>query len=249
MKRKTGWICIMILCILMPSILTAQSTDQILVVTEEWEDATNTDGTGLYFDILRAVFEKEGISVNFKIVPYARSTVLIQKGQADVMVGSYADEIEGVTYPDLFFDADDVSALFLSANSSSWGGEPGLKDTRCSYIRGYELDEYIDVPIKIFEVDDRETALKMLKAGRVDYYLDACSELESMIEDFPQYADIVSIESIKNLELYMCFQGNQRGKELAGKWDVRINEMMKSGELLAIFENWDSGEWYSELFE
>ena len=228
--------------------LHAQSISQILVVSEVWEDCTNEDGSGLYYDILRAVYEPEGIGVTTKAVPYVRSTVMVQTGKADVVVGSYIDEIGNVTYPEKYFDADDVSAMFLKRNESSWTGESGLRDKKCSYIRGYEMNEYIDVPIQVYEVDDREAALKMLSAGRIDYFLDNYAELETALEENPSYNGQVTIESIKNLYLYMGFQNNASGKKLAEIWDTRIEEMKSSGELYQIYDEWDSGDWYNELF-
>ncbi len=59
----------------------SQNISEITVVTEEWEDCTNKDLSGLYFDILREVFEPEGISLNIRFEPYARSLETIKSNR------------------------------------------------------------------------------------------------------------------------------------------------------------------------
>lgn len=61
----------------------------LLLVSEEWTDYTNADGSGLAWDILRRVFEPSGYKVKTRTEPYSRAVGLVQRGEADVWVGSY----------------------------------------------------------------------------------------------------------------------------------------------------------------
>ncbi len=71
---------------------------EVLVVSECWIDLTNKDGSGLYFDIVRMVYELVGIKVKIKIFPYNRSSMMVKKKRADVWLGSYLDEEDYAIY-------------------------------------------------------------------------------------------------------------------------------------------------------
>jgi len=46
----------------------ARALDTIRVSSEQWDHATHRDGSGLYWDIIRAVYEPAGIEVRERIV-------------------------------------------------------------------------------------------------------------------------------------------------------------------------------------
>lgn len=232
-------------------VITNLFGETIQIVTEEWEDSTNADGTGLYFDILREVYEPEGYELELKIVPYVRASRMVQNEMAHIMVGSYLDEIEDVLYPDLYFDADDISAMYLSSNSHKWDGESSLSGTKTTFIRGYEIDGYLDVPVNVYEIDDRETALKLLDSGRVDYFLDNIYELEDVLSNTEEFnSDYFTISSFKDLPLYMIFSSNELGEELREVWNRRFNEIIQNGRLMELYSNWDyDDELYSDLLD
>ncbi|HOV15660.1 MAG TPA: hypothetical protein PK771_15335, partial [Spirochaetota bacterium] len=75
-------------------LLFSQEGKQILIVTDEWEGTTNKDGTGLYFDIIREVFKEDGYTFNIKFYPYARSVYLLERKEADLVIGPYKDEVK-----------------------------------------------------------------------------------------------------------------------------------------------------------
>lgn len=91
----------------------AESLRTINLVTEQWPGHTNPDGTGLAFDLLRKVYEPEGIELHYRIVPYTRSVGLVQRGEADAFVGAYPNEVPQVLFPRWHYDADQINALGL----------------------------------------------------------------------------------------------------------------------------------------
>lgn len=64
-----------------------------MVATDEWSSYTNKDGTGYYFDVLRAIFPAPEYELDIKIVPYARSLSMVKDGSAQVVLG-----IESIAY-------------------------------------------------------------------------------------------------------------------------------------------------------
>lgn len=72
---------------------------KVVLASEEWNDYTNKNGSGLAWDVLRQVFEPAGITLQTRSVPYTRSVGLAQRGEVDGWVGSYREEATGVLYP------------------------------------------------------------------------------------------------------------------------------------------------------
>ena len=61
---------------------------KVMLASEEWNDYTNKDGSGLAWDVLRQVFEPVGITLQTRSEPYTRSVGLAQRGGVDGAVGS-----------------------------------------------------------------------------------------------------------------------------------------------------------------
>ena len=68
---------------------------EIIFASEERSNATNRDGTGLYWDIFRAVYGSMGIKTKIIIQSYNGSVSLVKQHKADAAVGIYPDTIRG----------------------------------------------------------------------------------------------------------------------------------------------------------
>ncbi len=218
----------------------AQDISKISVVTEEWEDATNADGSGLYFEILRAVYEASGSSLDIQIMPYSRAVDTVVRRQADLVIGTYIDEVEGVVYPKWHFDSDIVSALYLKQRFPAFKGESDLAGKRVAWMRGYGYNDYIEVPMTMTEVDKRETALALLGRSRADFFLDAAADIDTMLADLPPAeAAKYAVQPIKYLRLFMSFADTPKGRKLAATWDRSFDALLKKGTIKALFEEWE----------
>ncbi len=211
----------------------------VQVVTEAWDDCTNKDGTGLYFDILRAVYEPKGYKLKFTITPYTTSVKKVQDKTADIVVGPYAGEVEGVIYPKWHFSADDVTALILKDQEAGWKGEKGLAGKKVAWIRGYEFDQYLDVKMASTLVDKRENAVNLLMKKRIDVFLDNQYDIAATLEEMKLDPEKFSTRLVKYLDLYMCFARNAKGKELAAIWDSSFEKLVRQGRIKSLFEKWD----------
>jgi len=216
----------------------ASELKEINIVSEAWENQTNKDGTGLYWDIIRLVYESVGIKVNFKTREYSRSVALVRSKRSDAWVGSYLNEEEGVLYPTSHFDADIVSALFVPKPDFKWEGEKSLAGKNVAWNKGYELHEYLDVKFKRKEFTSRKNVISLLKAGRIDFYIDAQVELISYFGDALSKNELRS-EIIKRLNLYLAFSDSERGKALLRIFDERFKQLLVSGEIKTLFEKWN----------
>ncbi|APC16123.1 ABC transporter substrate-binding protein [Pseudomonas frederiksbergensis] len=207
----------------------------IHLASEDWDDYTAADGHGLAWDILRAVFEPAGVKLDIRTVPYTRSVGLVQRREVDALVGAYRDEADQVLYPRWNFDIDHIYALGLASNP-----EPTLATLgkyRLVWVRGYRYESYLPNIHRYNQIERRTGILPMLKQARADFYIDALAEIDSVLadsEDPSRYRRTHLIE----LPLFLGFADTPKARALMVLYDRRMELLVKSGQLKAIFEHW-----------
>ena len=208
---------------------------KIVLASEEWNDYTNRDGSGLAWDLLRRVFEPAGITLETRSVPYTRSVGLAQRGEVDGCVGTYRDEVSAVLYPRWNFDADHVYALGLATSPTPTLATLG--NYRLAWVRGYKYEEYLPTVRRFNQIERRSGILPMLQHGRADFYIDALTEAKYVLSQAQDPA-LFKLTHIAELPLYVGFADTERGRALMAVYDQRLGILVQTGELKAIFERW-----------
>ncbi len=226
--------------------LTANLQD-ITVVSEPLPGLTNEDGTGLYWDILRAIYEPAGIAVKFDAVPLKRAQVMIEDQTADAMLGHYRGDSNNFIFPQWHYGAQSIAAIFKKG-SLNWNGQQSLVGKRVAWIRGADYDKYLTVPVVGDEKNDHVGPLLMVNADRLDLFLDDRAELLKTFELSAErlqkegvQRENFQIETVLELKLYPAFADTPRGRKLAEIFDDRMPQLLSSGKLKALFEQWNFG--------
>ncbi|MCT8164526.1 MULTISPECIES: substrate-binding periplasmic protein [unclassified Pseudomonas] len=208
---------------------------QVHLVSEEWIDYTNADGSGVAWDVLRKVFEPAGVKVVTQSAPYSRAIGLVKRGEADAWVGSYKDENEDNLYPRWHFDMDHIYALGLGSKPIPTPQTIG--HYRLAWVRGYDYGSYLPNVHDFREIQRREGILPMLEHDRVDFYIDAQTEVDYVLDQTSQPQRFRRTH-IAELPLYLAFARSEQAKALRDLFDRRMAELVRSGELKAIFAHW-----------
>lgn len=214
---------------------SSEKPSDIVLVSEQWNGYTETDGSGLGWDLMREIFEPAGIKVASRTEPYTRAVGLVQRGEADAWVGAYEHEVEGTLYPKWHYDTDEIYALGLASNPA-----PTLKTLgsyRLAWVRGYEYQHYLPNVVHFNEVARRDHILPMLDHGRADLYIDARPEVDFILgqTNDPQRFRTTYLMSIP---LFLSFADNARGRFLRDMFDQRMAQLVHSGKLRPIFARW-----------
>ncbi len=211
----------------------------IKLASEAWVNATQEDGTGIYWDLMRLVYEPLGIKVEYNTTDYARSISLVKQGKMEAGIGSYLDEEKGVIYPKWHIDADVVSALYKKSPDFQWQGKKSLAGKRVGWIKGYKYNEYIDTKFYYREFETRAKAMELLEEGRLDFFLEAREELKNEFKK--GYFDSTKFEyrTLMNLNIYPAFVNNERGQLLQNIFDERFAKLLESGEIKKLFDKWN----------
>lgn len=228
------WLLI-VLCAFTSLVQAQDVPGKVMLASEEWNDYTNKDGSGLAWDVLRQVFEPAGITLQTRSVPYTRSVGLAQRGEVDGWVGSYRDEATGVLYPHWNFDSDHIYALGLASTPAPTAATLG--NYRLAWVRGYKYEEYLSNVHRFNQIERRDGILPMLQHARADFYIDALTEAKYVLNQADDPSKF-TLTHIAELPLYIGFADNERGRALMAVFDQRMAALVKSGELKAIFEHW-----------
>ena len=217
-------------------LVSAAELTQIRIASETWEGHTHADGSGMAWEIFRAVFEPAGVQLDIQSVPYTRSIGLVQRGAADAWAGSYLNEVEqGVFYPRWNYDADQIAALGL--RDKPIPSLDSLGEYRLAWMRGYEYQRYLPNLRQYREVLRRSGILGMLDMGHADFYLDALTEVEDVLSTASQ-PERYRVTQLTKLPIYLGFADTPRGRTLAELFDKRMDSLVADGSLRPIFQRW-----------
>ncbi len=227
-------------------IVQADESKKINVASEEWKDAAERDGTGLYWDILRAVFEPEGFSIVPRMSSYDGSVRMVEQKAIDAMVGAYEDEIENAIYPKNYFGVDIVQAVYRKGVIDKWNGLESIKGKRVAWIKGYSYDEYLDEELiktlKIKRLTSKKGLYNGLNGSKLDCFLDAKGDIIDFFKAHPAYNEADYIRNtLLELKLFFVFTNNDRGKQLAQIFDKNFDELLKKGEIKKLYNKYGHG--------
>lgn len=260
--RRSGGVWLLSLALMMTSVWAtagaatiapmSDKPSDILLVSEHWIRYTETDGTGLGWDLMREIFEPAGVKVEQRIEPYTRAVGLVQRGEADAWIAAYKGEVEGALYSKWHYDTDEIYTLGLASKPP-----PSLQTLgkyRLAWVRGYEYQHYLPNVMHFNEVARRDHIVPMLEYGRADLYIDAKPEMDFILAQTsdPQRYRLIYLTAIP---LYLGFADTPRGHALRDLFDVRMSDLVHSGKLRSIFARWkhaypfDSGDAQSRAGE
>ncbi len=239
MIKSVFFTVIVLLCPIFFPALAGNTPTEIILASEEWANATNRDGTGLYWDIFRAVYDPVGIKTKFIIRSYKGSVSLVKKNQADAAVGIYPEKIKGALFSKYPFVKDYVLVLFKKNKLSQWNGQETLKNKKVGWIKGYSYDDYLEVPVIKKEFNRRESILRRLDKDRLDFFMDTRNDVESVLSKGIIDVSRYTVETVLELERYLVFANNKKGKEFKKIFDHRFPHLVKSGEIEKLFAKWN----------
>ena len=228
-----------------PVTIAGSNMKEITIVSDEREDLTNDNGSGFYWDLMRAIFEPAGVRVITKIRPAKRAVSEVKSQLSDAMLGAIRGDVDGVLYPQWYYSADYVSVIYKYDKFSNWHGQDTFANKAVSWVRGYDFDKYLYVPVEPVQVTNRIQGLKLINIGRIDFFFDNLFDLRKAIltssNELKKHNFIANdyhIENILEHKQYLAFSNTQKGAYMRALFDDRFAKMLFSGELKTLFDKW-----------
>jgi len=131
---------------------------------------TGSDGkpAGMMFDISNLIAEEAGLKYTNKIVPYARTVIELQSGNADFVLRFDNDKLGAIAVP--VASVISFPIIVLSRAGSTFKALKKLHGKTVGVVRGGEFDRNFDndSAINKYDTNDYSQMIKMLIRGRLD---------------------------------------------------------------------------------
>jgi ABC-type amino acid transport substrate-binding protein len=229
----------LLVCLLSPA-RAGQSVAVVRVVSPAWDSFTNADGTGLYFDLLDAVFRGlYGIDVEHHFVPSLRATHMVRENEADMMVCKARVDPPLVMARMPMYES--VYAVFFDAgNVRPWKGRESMAGRSVVWRIGYYDERYIPEGMRTKEVKTGVSALGMVVLGRSDFYLDDPVLIRESIarSELAFDKDRFRIEPVGFRSYHPVLAPTARGRTIMDLYDNGIRTLHDQGALEAIYAKW-----------
>ena len=207
---------------------------RIALATELRQGLVNKDGSGLYADIVRAVFKPVGIRVEFDVLPLQRAQEALKLGRVDGMLATH--NVPGGVYNRTQWHIDVDYLTAASRLGVKWKGQRSLRNSKVSWVRGIDYAEYLYPEFHLHEINHRASALKMLHLGRLDFFLGLRSEIDKSMDDEDRQK--LRLNDIFQLRSFITFTETPLGSALKKQFDDEFTRLLASGRLREIFRQW-----------
>ncbi|MCG9678701.1 transporter substrate-binding domain-containing protein [Vibrio sp. Isolate24] len=220
------------------SVSYASDSERIKIVSQEWSGYTNSDGTGFYWEIIKAVFQPLNVPLSLEVLPWKRAKHLVRKQEASAYLGDYFyPNADAFLYPQWHLSVEEDVIVAFARGSLDWEELQlsSLVNKKVAWVRGYGFEKGFlkDIPLELVEVDSAEQGMKLLKKGRVSALIDYPS---SMASSELLVTDAFVTEVVKKGEkLYVVFSNTESSNKLIEMFDTHMPQLIQSGELKQIY--------------
>lgn len=228
-----------------PIALPNDDYQHLKVVSEQLPDLSSRYSYGLYIDILKTIFEPKGIKVEVVKAPYARGVDMVRRQQVDALLGASRGEVDRVIFPQWHYSAHIISIIFKKERLAQWLGQDSMLGKRVGWIRKYDYDRYLYVPVNRVEHTKRRSMLLMLALDRLDFVMDNEINLRyelnresAYYESRNLFMEDYQIQEVMRLKLYLAFANTKKGASFARIFDESFAQLLASGQLKRLYDKW-----------
>ena len=135
------------------------------------EEVDSTTYSGIYIDVMREAAKRAGLGLAFTVVPFKRALYLLERGEADLMLGPNRTE-ERQKYMYYFGAAlpDEPKAVYIGQSDPDIRDVKDLNDKTVGVLRGasynWRLQDATDV--RLIEAADYSTLFRMLDMQHIN---------------------------------------------------------------------------------
>lgn len=218
---------------------------------EVWTGYTEADGVGFYWDLLNDVFNRQGVFYKRLVSSLDDGLGKLSIGDVNGVVGVYVTpkRYETLTFPKVRLD-NEITSIFFKKGTTYTDVE-SLTGQKVGVRQEYDYPEDFTAKMDLVLYDTTETLVTQLIKGDVNFIMgskyDLQDELTKQKQDIKEY----EIKDVLYTPIYMVFQKNIEGQQLADIFDTGMKKLYKAGLLKEFFQQRDSIEsfYFPELVE
>ena len=248
MKRLSIYCCSLLWIFACVTVHAQADKKVIQVRAEAWTGYTES-GDGYLFKLLKAVYGPIGYELEYKFCPWKRCKQHVVEGDGDIMLTFYGDEAYINQYIQVHNHpvyVERIGVAYKVSRWPEWQGETMLRGRKLGFIRGYELDKELNVPITFMEAANGKQLWRLLMADRIDFIIDGLTPMKNDRHLYVQNKDDFVIAPLFNKPSYFGFSMSPRGNQLVKEFNQRLLELYQTGEIRQLLQEHNL-EWMMSL--
>jgi polar amino acid transport system substrate-binding protein len=211
-----------------------------------FEQAPNGEFTGLGADLIREISKRTGDTVRFAIYPWVRAQALVERGEADILIGPYkSPEREArFAFSNHAFYRDRMLFYVRIGTQMQWSGDyEALRGRRIAVVHGWAygaiFDRFRDV-IQAQTAQTLENGLMMLVHDRVEMLATNHRNTEDLLPRLNLTDKVQPIlPPIAVQDGYFAFPKAPQHESLRAEFNDVFDSMVNSGELARLARKHD----------
>jgi len=199
---------------------------------------SDADGSGYYWDLIRAVFKSEGMNLEYMHAPFARCLRELEFKRIDGAVAVFKTPERSMkfTYPKSRLGYSSYGLVYLKDSTFNTvediTGQVGI-------IRGYDFSAWLPPKINLETVNDIPQAIKMLQRGRISFHADDLQDVIFAFKKMDEKPENIVSKTLFTNDLYLPFRKDERGQMLADKFDAGLKKVYENGTLARLIEKYE----------
>lgn len=212
----------------------------------------NSPYPGYMIELARAIFEPNGIQVDYDTMPWIRALQQTREGEFDCVVGAYKDDAPDFLFPKEHWGKDQTT--FYVLKNEGWRFNQDLDSlvgreigTISGYSYGKKLDGYF-AKHKTQEVSGDhalDTNIKKLLTGRIDTLVESQYVMESQLTLMQLTDQVISAGATKQSApmYFACGPNNPKSKTWIELVDETLPQLKSNGVFKKILQRYGIASW------
>jgi polar amino acid transport system substrate-binding protein len=227
------WFWIILIMLFSSSIFS----ETIKVCSFDRFDLSQKDGSGYYWDLLRSVYEAEGIKLEHSSASFARCLRRVENKEVDAAVAVFKspERTKKFIYPKFRLNFSSYGLIYLKG--TSFNGFENVK-SKIGIIRGYDFSAWLPSNLYLHKLKNTGQAMKMLELKRLEYHADDIQDVLLTIKKMGGRSEQFIYKKFNTKNLYIIFTKDPRGQNLADKFDTGLRIVFDNGILEKLIEKY-----------
>ncbi len=212
----------------------------ISVAAPVWEGYTHENGEGLYWEIVKEIYEPIGIKVKINTIPWNRALKIVEKYHViSAVAGKIKKENDKFIYADYPLDVSYLYIFSVKGTNKKFAGLEDFQDKTVSWQKDYDLIPKEARFFKLKTFRELRPGLDNLLKNKVEYLVCELEDLKSVLSYFDKTLnDLHYVQYPVGEESFLAFSENNINKELIKIYNERMIELTHSGRISAIYKKW-----------
>lgn len=233
-NKKYIRLFLIVLITLFSSIANAET---VLLCSLDRPALSEPDGSGYYWELIRAVFKSEGMDLQNTTAPFVRCLAELEGKDVDgaVAVFKTPERSKKFTYPKSRLGYSSYGLIYLKGTSfnsiENVTGNVGI-------IRGYDFSAWLPAKLNLVKLNSVPQAIQMLKRKRMKFHADDIQDVVFGLKKMKEKPEGFNFKTLYINDLYLPFRKDERGQMLADKFDSGLKKIYENGTLASLIKKY-----------